>query len=53
MKQEMMGESGISWTICKSFASRSRQITTPVSHSLLGFYRLDTLHVIQPTLSEH
>ena len=24
--------SGISWTICKSFAPRSRQITTPVPH---------------------
>jgi len=26
------GGSGISWTICKSFASHSRQITTPVPH---------------------
>jgi len=26
-KQEMMGVSGISWTICKSFARHSRQIT--------------------------
>jgi len=26
------GGSGISWTICKSFASCSRQITTPVPH---------------------
>ena len=32
MKQEMMGGSGISWTICKSFAPRFRQITTPVPH---------------------
>ena len=30
MKQEMMGGSGISWAICKSFAPRSRQINTPV-----------------------
>ena len=26
------GGSGISWTICKSFAPRCRQITTPVPH---------------------
>jgi len=26
------GTSGTSWTICKSFAPRSRQITTPVPH---------------------
>jgi len=26
------GSSGISWTICKSFAPRYRQITTPVPH---------------------
>ena len=26
------GSSGISWTICKSFAPRSRQITMPVPH---------------------
>jgi len=32
MKQEIMGVSGISWTICKSFAPQSRQITTPVPH---------------------
>jgi len=32
LKQEMMGGSGISWTICKSFASHCRQITTPVPH---------------------
>jgi len=30
MKQEMVGGSGISWTICRSFAPRSRQTTTPV-----------------------
>jgi len=28
-----MGGSGISWTICKSFAPRSRQITMPVPHN--------------------
>jgi len=27
-----LGGSGISWTICKSFAPRFRQITTPVPH---------------------
>jgi len=32
MKQEMTGGSGISWAICKSYASRSRKITTPVPH---------------------
>ena len=33
LQQEMMGGgSGISWTICKSFAPRSRQITMPVPH---------------------
>jgi len=26
------GSSGISWTICKSFAAHTRQITTPVPH---------------------
>jgi len=28
----LWGGSGISWTICKSFAPRSRQLTTPVPH---------------------
>jgi len=32
MKQEMMGGSGIGWTIYKSFAPRSRQISTPLPH---------------------
>jgi len=32
LEQEIMGESGISWTICKSVAPRCRQITTPVPH---------------------
>jgi len=35
MKQEMTGfgdDSGISWTICKQSAPRSRQITTPTPH---------------------
>jgi len=30
-----MGDSGISWTMCKSFAPRSMQITTPApDHSV-------------------
>jgi len=32
MKQEMIGGSGISWTICKSFAPCSRQLTMPAPH---------------------
>jgi len=28
----MVGGSGISWTICKSFAPRFRQMATPVPH---------------------
>jgi len=35
MRQEMMGfgdGSGISWTICKQSALRSRQMTTPTPH---------------------
>jgi len=32
MKQEMIGGNGISWTICKSFAPRSRQMILPVPH---------------------
>jgi len=35
MKQEMTGfwdGSGISWTICKQSAPRSRQITMPTTH---------------------
>jgi len=35
MSQEMTGfwdGSGISWTICKQSAPRSRQITTPTPH---------------------
>ena len=32
MKQRWWGGSGISWTICKSSAPHSRQITTPAPH---------------------
>jgi len=52
MKQEMMGGSGISWTIWKSFALRFRQITTPAPHRSI-FYGLDALSATQPTVSEH
>ena len=30
--QRLWGDSGISWTVCKSFAPRSRQITMPTPH---------------------
>jgi len=33
LEQESGSGSGISWTICKSFAPRSRQVTTPVPHN--------------------
>jgi len=32
LKQEMMGGSGISWTICKPYAPHSRQITMLATH---------------------
>ena len=43
LDQEMMGSSGISWTICKSFAPRSGQITTPVPHHLVFTGRMPFL----------
>jgi len=54
MKQEMIGGSGsgVSWTICKSFAPCSRQITMPAPHHSI-FYRLDALLDAQPTVSKH
>jgi len=42
MKQEKMGGSGYSWTTCKSFAPRSKQITMPASHHSI-FYKPDAL----------
>jgi len=51
MKQVTIG-SGISWTICKSFAPHSRQDSHAVTSSLL-FYRLDALPGAQLTVSEH
>ena len=41
--------SGISWTICKSLASRSRQITMPAPHHSV-VYGLDALSDAQPTV---
>ena len=41
--------SGISWTICKQSAPRSRQITTPTPHHL-SFYRPDALPDTQPSV---
>ena len=35
--------SGISWTLCKQSAPCSRQITTPIPHHSLNFYRPDAL----------
>ena len=46
------GCSGISWTICKQSAPRSRQITTATPHNS-NFYRLDALSDAQATVSKH
>jgi len=43
LEQEMMGGSGISWTMYKLFAPRSRQITTPVPHHSLFTGRMPFL----------
>ena len=51
LKQETVSGSGISWTICKQSASRSRQMTTPTTS--LYFYRLDALLGVKPTASKH
>jgi len=52
LKRKMMGGSGISWIICKSFAPHFRQITTPVSHHSV-FYGPDALPDAQPMVSKH
>ena len=44
LKQEMMGGSGINWTICKSFAPHSRQITTPVPITQFLWARCSSWH---------
>jgi len=53
MKQEMMGWQWhqLSWTIRKTFAPRSRQITTAAPAS--RFYWLDALPDAKPTVSKH
>jgi len=51
LKQETLGGSGISWTICKS-APCFRQVTMPAPHHSV-FYRLDALSAAQPTASKH
>jgi len=50
LKQEMMGGSGISWTICKSHAPRSRQIKMPAHHHSV-FLQPGALPATQPTNS--
>ena len=45
-------DNGISWTICKQFARRCRQITTPIPHqSSRNFYSPNALPDAQPTMS--
>jgi len=46
------GGSGISWTIRKQSAPRSRQITTPTPHHSF-YYRPDALPDAQPTASNN
>jgi len=43
----------ISWTICKSFAPLSRQITTPGQYLTTQFYRPDAHSAAKPTASKH
>jgi len=46
------GCSGISWTICKQYAPRSRQITTPtLYHTIFTGWKL--FLTAQPTVSRH
>ena len=46
MKQEMLGGSGISWTICKSFAPHFRQITKPAPH--YSYFFTGQMHFLMP-----
>jgi len=48
----VLGCSGISWSICKQSAPRSRQITTH-QHLITQFYWPDDLPDAQPYVSEH
>jgi len=41
-KIPLLGSNGIRWTVCKSFAPHSRQITTPAPHHSV-VYRPDAL----------
>jgi len=45
-----LGSSGISWTICKSSAPCSREITTPAPHSIFWATIRKT---VRPMLSDH
>jgi len=47
----VLGCSGISWTICKQSAHRSRQITT--QHTITQFLQAVALTDAQPTVSKH
>jgi len=49
---EVLECSGISWTVCKQSAPRSRQITTPTPRHWF-FYRPDALPDTQPAVSQH
>jgi len=49
----VLGGIGISWTICKQSAPRSREITTPISSSHYFFYRPDALPDAKPTVTKH
>jgi len=51
MKQEMMGGSGIRWSICKSFALCSRKIIMPAP--ITEFYGPDALPAAKSTVSEY
>ena len=52
LKQRWWGGNGIGWNIRRSFAPRSRQITTPAPHHS-SFYGQDALPDTQPTASKH
>ena len=51
LKQETLGGSYISWTICRS-TPRPRQIPAPAPHHSIS-YRPDVLPATQPTVSKH
>ena len=47
----ILGCCGISWTMCKQSAPRSRQVATSTPHHSI-FYRSDALLDAQPTVSK-